>query len=228
MKATIPYVERKFKEFNQLCFAGKLPELPIELSDAKTFLGQCVYRGRKKKDGTIEYYDFRLRINTRIDLPEDIVEDTIIHEMIHYFIGLNHLEDVSSHGPVFQHLMNSINEKYGRHIMVKHKSTEEQIEEAIDKKARWHVVAVVTMKDGKTGIKVIPRIVQRITVYRRGMLHSPGVMSAEFYLSNDPFFNRYPNSAALNVYFIDPAILQQFLGSAKKLVVTDVDVLVQA
>ena len=38
MKATIPYVEKKFEEFNPLIFDGKLPMLPIELSDAKTFL----------------------------------------------------------------------------------------------------------------------------------------------------------------------------------------------
>ena len=89
MKATIPYVEKKFEEFNQQMFAGKLPKLPIELSDAKTFLGQIVFKRRKVDDGKEEHYDFRLRINTRIDLPEEEIEDTIIHEMIHYFIGVN-------------------------------------------------------------------------------------------------------------------------------------------
>lgn len=226
MKATIPYVEQKFKEFNQLCFAGKLPELPIELSDAKSFLGKCVYKGRKKKDGTIEYYEFRLRINTRIDLPEDIVEDTIIHEMIHYFIGLNHLEDVSSHGPVFQHLMNSINEKYDRHISISHQYTEEQREQAYDNRPRWHVVAVVKMKDGKVGIKVIPRIVQRILAYRKGVLQGIETETVDFYLSKDPYFNRYPNSTSLKVYFIDPAVLQPYLADAKKLTVTDTHVIV--
>ena len=116
MIATISYVERKFAEFNRQMFAGQLPKLPIELSDAKTFLGKCVYRKRVKPNGKTENYDFRLRINTRIDLPEHEVEDTIIHEMIHYFIGWKQLEDTSSHGTIFRHIMNSINEKYGRHI----------------------------------------------------------------------------------------------------------------
>lgn len=40
MIATIPYVENKFEEYNQQMFAGQLPKLPIELSDAKTFLGK--------------------------------------------------------------------------------------------------------------------------------------------------------------------------------------------
>ena len=69
MRATIPYIEKKFEEFNQLCFAGKLPKLPIQLSDAKTFLGQVVSKTRTLPNGKKEKYDFQLRINTRIDLP---------------------------------------------------------------------------------------------------------------------------------------------------------------
>ena len=106
MKATIPYIEKKFDEFNRLIFEGKLPRIPIELSNAKTFLGQCVYKKRRRPFGKPKLYDFRLRINTRIDLPEQELEDTIIHEMIHYYIGYNKLEDASSHGPLFLQMMN--------------------------------------------------------------------------------------------------------------------------
>lgn len=44
MKATLPYIEQKFEEFNRQMFGGKLPKISVELSDAKTFLGQCVYK----------------------------------------------------------------------------------------------------------------------------------------------------------------------------------------
>ena len=46
MEITIPYIKHKFEEFNQQMFAGKLPMLPIKLSDAKTFLGVCTYKKR--------------------------------------------------------------------------------------------------------------------------------------------------------------------------------------
>ena len=36
MKATIPYIEQKFEEFNRQMFGGKLPKIPVELSDGKT------------------------------------------------------------------------------------------------------------------------------------------------------------------------------------------------
>lgn len=162
MMATKEYVERKFDEFNRQIFAGKLPSLPIELSDAKTFLGVCVCKKRKRSDGSIEKYDFRLRINTRMDLPESEIEDTIIHEMIHYYIGVNQLNDSSAHGPLFLHLMHNINEKYHRHLSVSFKGNAEQNSQFADKRAHWHVVAKVIFADGRTGVKVLPRVLTGI------------------------------------------------------------------
>ena len=199
MKATVPYVQKKFKEFNEQFFSGILPEIPIELSDAKGFLGVCKYRTRETNDGEVELYDFRLSINTRIDLPEPEVEDIIIHEMIHYFIGLNRLEDSSSHGPMFQHLMKSINEKYGRHISITHKGTEDEKEQAYDKRHRWHAVAVVTYFGGRTGVKVLPRIRTRILEFNKEAIKLDGIDHITYYLTNDPFFNRFPNSTSLNI-----------------------------
>lgn len=217
MRATIPYIEQKFEEFNLLCFAGKLPKLPIQLSDAKTFLGKVVYKKRTLADGKEEKYDFCLRINTRIDLPEQEVEDTILHEMIHYFIDVNQLEDSSSHGALFVSLMNQINEKYGRHITISHDGTSEQKAEAIDKRPKWHVIAVVSLKDERIGIKVLPRIVERITSYYNKMLANSEVKDVQLFMCNNPFFNRYPNSAALNVYFLDKESIEAELQGAEKL-----------
>ena len=33
MKATVPYIEQKFEGFNRQMFGGKLPKIPVELSD---------------------------------------------------------------------------------------------------------------------------------------------------------------------------------------------------
>ena len=218
MKATIPYIEQKFEEFNQQMFAGQLPKLPIELSDAKTFLGVCAFKTRKGKDGKKICYDFKLRINTRIDLPETEIEDTIIHEMIHYFIGYNQLEDASAHGPMFLHMMNSINAKYGRHLSVSYKVTKEQREQAIDAKQHWRVVAVVKFKDGRYGIKVLPRIQQRIVNYYTKVGSSKDVERVELYMSNNVYFNRFPNSSALNAHYVDIEEINNNIRGAEPLV----------
>lgn len=212
MIATIPYIEKKFEEFNQLIFADKLPKIPIVLSDAKTFLGKCVWRKRVGVDGKDEFYDFKLRINTRLDLPEREIEDTLIHEMIHYFIGINKLEDVSSHGPMFIHLMNTINEKYGRNVTVSFKGTKEQSEELVDKKQHYHVVAILKLHNGKTGIKVLPRVLPSILKFYNEVSSANGVESVKLYMSNNIFFNRFPNSSALKVQYIDE---DEFLSQLK-------------
>lgn len=216
MKATIPYVEKRFEEFNQQMFDGKLPRLPIELSDAKTFLGLCVYKKKRTLWGKTMCYDFKLRINTRIDLAEAEVEDIIIHEMIHYYIGLNGIKDTSTHGQVFRLMMNRINEQFSRHIRISHKPTQEQKEQLYGTKQRWRMVALVIFKDKRTGVKVLPRIVPKIVNYYNAVSRENSVDRIELYLSNNPFFNRFPSSSALRVHYIDKADAEKHLEGAEK------------
>ncbi len=217
MKVTIPYIEQKFDEFNRQMFAGKLPTLPIELSNAKTFLGMCVYQRRRLPNGETEHYNFRLRINTRIEVTEQELEDTIIHEMIHYYIGVNHLKDSSSHGTLFRRIMQEINDRYGRHLTISHKSNPEQREHAYDTRPHWHVVALVRFKDGKTGVKVLPRVIPRILHYYNAVLTNPQVSEIKLWTSNDIYFNRFPNSSALRVAFVPEEEVMPHLRDARPL-----------
>lgn len=160
MKATVPYIEKKFEEFNRQMFGGKLSKIPVELR----------------------------------------IEDTIIHEMIHYYIGYNRLEDALAHGPLFLSIMNEINRKFGRNLTVSHKSTKEQREQLQDKRSHYHVIAVVNFHDGRTGIKVLPRVLRSILYYY-----------------NNVFFNRYPNSSALKVHFLEADEINKQLAGAEKM-----------
>lgn len=121
MRATLPYIKQKFDNFNQQIFAGKLPPVPIRLSHAKTFLGKCTFKKRIRHTGEIECYDFRLHINAAIDMPESLLEDTLIHEMIHYFIGFKQWKDRSAHGPIFRNIMHEINTHHNRNLSISYK-----------------------------------------------------------------------------------------------------------
>lgn len=217
MRVTIPYIEQKFEEYNRQMFGGQLPKIPIVLSNAKTFLGQCACKQRRKASGKVELYDFRLRFNVRIDLPEQVVEDTVIHEMIHYYIGYRQLKDTSAHGELFQRMMNEINRKYGRHLTVSHKGTDEQRQQLQDTRRRYHVVAVVTFHDGRTGIKVLPRVLQRILFYYSNVSANRDIKSVRLYMSNNVFWNRYPNSSALKVHFLEDAEIEKQLEGAERM-----------
>lgn len=213
MRATVDYVKAKFDQFNRQIFAGKLPPIPIELSNAKTFLGMCSYR-KRRIGNRVEKFDFRLRINTRIDLPEQEVEDTIIHEMIHYYIGYFRLADSSAHGPRFRQIMDTINTRYGRHIRISHRLTTEQKEQAYDDKPRWHVIVAIRFIDGRFGVKVIPRSVNRIILFYNTLKLVKEIAHADMYLTNEPYFNRFPNSYALRIQYVDKAEVMAHLKDA--------------
>lgn len=217
MYATIPYIQQKFEEFNRQFFAGQLPMPRICLSDAKTFLGMCRFKRRRRSDGKVENFDFSLRINRRIEMTEEVLEDTIIHEMIHYYIAFNQLTDTSSHGALFRGLMEGVNERFGRHLTISHHPTEEQRKQAVDTRKRWHVVAIVDFTDGRMGVKVLPRLVQRILHYYNRVSSLHEVEAIRLYLSSDSFFNRFPTSSALNVCFTDDAEVAAHLKEAEPL-----------
>lgn len=202
MKATIPFIEDCFRRFNERYFENSLPEIPIRLSNAKGFLGKLTYSRRRTFWFTENYCDFVLRINTRIDLSQEELEDTIIHEMIHYYIAYHRLGDTSSHGPRFRAIMTTINQRDGRHISVTHKLTEAQQREATGK-VRGRMVAVVRFSDGRIGVKVVPHRVSYMRDFEARCKRHFQVESLRWYYSKDIFFARFPSSGALRVYLID-------------------------
>lgn len=214
MKATKEYVEKKFEEFDKQIFGGRLPKIPVLLGDASSYLGQCISDTRRLPDGRLEHTNFRLRINTRIDLEERELEDVIIHEMIHYFILLHGLGDSSAHGHLFKAMMRSINETHGRHISISHRFTDGRLQETHTQRKSWHVIARVDFSNGKTGVKVLPRVIQKVVRYYTAVKASRGVKSVSLFLSNNPFFNRYPNSASLNYHEIERALFDENIRGA--------------
>lgn len=216
MEIRVEYVERKFNKFNELMFAGRLPKIPVYLTESKRFLGLCRWSIKKLPNGRKEYYDYQLRINTRIYLPENEVEDVIIHEMIHYFIAYNGLEDTSSHGNIFKSIMNSINTNYGRNVSLKYKMSEEQRSQICGTKPQWHMIAVIYLTDGSTGVKVLPLYESKILNYYNYVANANNVRGVDLYMHYDPFFNQYPTSSAYKIHPINENILEEHLIDSKK------------
>ena len=201
MKPSVSYIQSRFNEFNARFFDGALPPIPIKLSHAKGFLGKVTFVRRKQ--GLFSRYrneDFVLRINTRIDLPESLIEDTILHEMIHYYIALNQLRDTSAHGQLFRREMKRINAEGDRHITITHRLTDAQRAQATLHKSR--VIAIVHFSDGKTGIKVVPKQEKHILYWHKTAKRRFSVSSIDWYLSDNDFFAQFPSSIAMKIYLI--------------------------
>ena len=125
MALTIDILHAWFRQFNADYFGDELPVPRILLSKARTRLGTMSYR-RVRKLLRWTYTDFTIRISTYYECSEREYQETLLHEMIHYYIGVNKLKDTSAHGQIFRDMMNTINEKYGRHLTISHKCTNEQ------------------------------------------------------------------------------------------------------
>ena len=228
MKPTIDYIQARFDEYNRLYFNGLLPAIPIRLSHAKGFLGKVTFT--RKKQGFFGGYkntDFVLRINVRIDLPEEVIEDTILHEMIHYYIGVNQWQDSSTHGRLFRREMARINAAGNRHITISHRLTDEQRAQAVIRKER--LVALVMFEDGKQGIKVVPKQVRHMQVWDKKVRRYFPIRSIEWFLTDDIRFDRYPSSMALRIYLLSPSSPEptSLLSSAKRLFLDNGSVMVR-
>lgn len=217
MKPTLEFVKERFAEFNRLCFDSSLPDIPLRISNARTYLGVSRYHKRRKLLGGYEMYGFNICISARFDLPEQEIEDTIIHEMIHYYIWQNGIKDTSAHGREFRRMMDNINNAHGRHITVSHRSDPAIREQAVDQRPRPHIIALITFRDGRTGIKVLPAIRRNAVRYKRGVMLSGRIRSIEFYATDEPWFNRFPCSSALNVIYRDHEEIRPHLEGATHL-----------
>ncbi len=201
MKPSVEYIQHCFDTFNRQYFDNSLSPLPIKLSHAKGFLGKVTFV--RKRQGLFRGYkneDFVLRINVRIDLPEEIVQDTILHEMIHYHIAVNQLQDTSAHGRLFRAQMARINQEGNRHISITHRLNEEQKAQAHIHKER--AVAIVHFSDGKTGVKVVPKQEKHIRYWHKMAMRRFAIDRIDWYLSDDPYFAQFPSSIAMKIFLI--------------------------
>lgn len=214
MTPTVPYLEERFDTFNRMCFDGVLPRIPIKLSNARSFVGRLQYRTvRNWRGRPVRNEDFILRISVRFDLPEAEVEDTLIHEMIHYCIAWKGLRDTSVHGRLFRSMMQEINARYGRHLTISHKTAPGEPDR--DMRIRDHFLCVSGLADGRTAVTVCART--RIPAIRRAFRMSPDIRTMRWYHSRDPWFNRFPRCRTPKVFPVDPAELQTHLSDAEML-----------
>lgn len=215
MKATTPYLELCFEKFNAEYFDGKLPRLQISLSRAKSYLGRFCY----ERGGLLASPSYRILINCVLDFPEQQLQDVLLHEMIHYYICYNGIRDTSTHGKVFREMMTRINSRGGRHISVSARLGEEQKAQLLAAKAKWRVIAVVRLRDGRTCIKLLPRDSAKILRYNRLIRRAAAVEDIAYYMEPDPWFGRYPTSSAVNLFRINAEELQKHITGRTRLLV---------
>ena len=216
MRPTVEYLQKQFTFLNNQCFEGKLKPVNIVLSNASTFLGRLCFV-RKRVCGKVRLSDFLIRISVRYDMEESVIIDTLLHEMIHYYIASSNIKDTSSHGEVFQKIMNALNARFGYHISITHKvvdgtaMAEQKAKEREMKRTAYkrHFIGVAQLHDGNT--YVLQAASTRVRMLDRQLRQYYPIKSLQWYGSISPFWNKYPNCITPKLYAIDKADLEKEL-----------------
>ena len=211
MVFTLPFIHDTFARYNKLIFGSRLPDVPIRLTRAYTFVGKCVLPRRNSPADIRHGKGCSIRFSICFNLSQAELADIVIHEMIHLYIYTQGIPDNASHGKAFLHLMEQINRRFGRHLTVKHQQQTDSAqpdgtqggEVQRRRRRRFCVVATIYLTDGRIGLKVLPRVYETIGRFVTLASTSPIVSRITVGFSEDPFFDNYPSSGALRYYVPD-------------------------
>lgn len=109
MRITKEDIKERFKECNKLYFEGKLPIPKFGTYKGEQSVGLCYFDKQKK-------WINRITLARNVDWTEETLRSVLVHEMIHYLLGLRDGSSDSGHGRRFKAEAKRINEQYGLDI----------------------------------------------------------------------------------------------------------------
>lgn len=190
MALTIDILQAWFRQFNADYFGDELPVPRIALSKARTRLGTMSCR-RVRKLLSWTYTDFTIRISTYYECSEREYQETLLHEMIHYYIAYKNISDTSSHGKVFRQIMQQLNNEHGWNITITSgKETKLKPAQANKAPATYHLVLALELNDGGRMLTVVnKRSIRRVYDALRNCRN---IVNHRWYVSLDPYFLDFP------------------------------------
>lgn len=213
MRPTLTYFKERFDYYNQLCFDGSLERPIIKLSLRSTGLGVTQQRIERDANGNETGRDALIEISVRHDLPEVEYIDTLVHEMIHYYIFMNKLQDNAAHGKLFMAKAQEITRKYGIKVTVNYELTDE---EQVNARGRNRWVCVAHDDAGNTLMAVVAR--GKVFELWDAFEQAPDLHDVRWWLSNREIFGTFPLVVSPQLYSVDPSQIESYLIDAQPLI----------
>ncbi len=208
MTITLAYLGDRFRTFNDECFGGSLPVPVLRVGRARTMLGSLCYRKERRLFGRTRFSGFVLTVSSFYDLPQEELDDVILHEMIHLYVASRNMVDDAPHGKLFRRKMIELNSRFGRHITVSRRG---RLEKAAHGRSH-NIIAVVRMQDGSMGVMRPSK--SRLFQISRTLNMYYKVESVDWYFSKNPWFDTLPRSLKPRVYSADAERLTTALADA--------------
>ena len=107
-----------FWDCNEKYFDNSLPTPWFETVISISVIGKFEYH-KNKRNSKKPIRDQVIKMSDCFDYPEKDFIETMVHEMIHYYIAWNRIKVLRSHGRVFMRMANEMKEKYGLNVTKK-------------------------------------------------------------------------------------------------------------
>lgn len=192
MYADLDFLYHKYDEFNRAIFSSALPRIRLKIGRGAHTLG-CLHRGAGRNMRDLG--SWFISISSRYDFPQAMLEDILIHEMIHLKIALSGVADTSAHGPRFKSLMKEINERHGRNISVSIRLPE-QVRASDSRPAKSYIL---TCRIDERDMFMRCASTRIFEAYRQMVSH-PRISDIQIFFSISPELKRYKNVRTLKFY----------------------------
>ena len=191
MEITVAYLQEALRKYNEEIFGNALPMPNFRVSNAKRRLGSMHCRIQKTWRKT--HRSFTIVVSNYYDVPLSLIEDTLIHEMIHYEIAYKKLKDTSAHGTLFRQRMDEINRKHHRNITISKQMTDYAPRK--NDPTETYLVLAIEMNDGSHLLSSVARTV--LADLERQIKRVEKISNFCWYVTQDAYFRNFPKVRTL-------------------------------
>lgn len=166
MLVTTEWMRRKYREFNEKYFSGNCPNnIAFKVTTRVDTWGYAQCKFKSDYGEEVYTYDFTIFMSNAYDSPEEVKENTLVHEMIHIldyklnpqhyvyrdYKGWHKRRNYDAHGPIFflkeAHRLNQYGFKIEKYVQAEEKSVSQmttKVQQRIDnKKAKGFILGCV-------------------------------------------------------------------------------------
>ena len=210
MQIDTEWIAVNFDRFNKENFGGRLTPPKFSVNNARTRLGSMAFKWKRSLFKR-ETCDYVIRLSNYYDIPEVEFQNVLLHEMIHYYIAVNHFKDDSVHGTMFRSIAQRIN-KQGWHVVVRTDTRKWPVAERNRKKVitRKRIVLAASTTDGKYFLSVIgPGSVRKVKLQ---IARTPQIREARWFESSDDYFQQFPQCRTLRGRIVAKELWEEKVG----------------
>lgn len=181
MQLTETKLKEIFNEWNEKAFEGKLPTPNFKLTTTKRILGSYTLSKRL------------ISISVFYDHTENEFVNTIVHEMLHYYIHYFRIKDTSVHGRVWKRMANDLNKRFPELSIARCGTCSHVVNKSLlegKRSTKKRIVFIGKGKDGNYYASIIPK---------KNLNHFRKVYTNWSFLSNIHFIEHYDNEVMLTL-----------------------------